>query len=43
MKLCTRLVMLQVPTNPAYSPITFQDEASLEIFGVVTFIVYAMR
>jgi len=32
-----------VPMNPNYQPITFQDEESLEIFGVVTFIVYAAR
>jgi len=42
-KLCTRPVLQLVPMNPTYSPITFQDEASLEIFGVVTFIVYATR
>ncbi|MDT3249837.1 translesion error-prone DNA polymerase V autoproteolytic subunit [Serratia sp. root2] len=30
-----------LPMNPAYSPIVFGDEDALEIFGVVTFIVYA--
>lgn len=30
-----------LPMNPAYAPIVFDDEAQLEIFGVVTFIVYA--
>ena len=32
-----------LPMNPAYAPIVFDDEAQLEIFGVVTFIVYAAR
>ncbi|CAI0742846.1 DNA polymerase V subunit UmuD [Serratia entomophila] len=30
-----------LPMNPAYAPIVFGDETQLEIFGVVTFIVYA--
>jgi DNA polymerase V len=42
-KLRTHPVLQLVPMNPNYSPITFQDEESLEIFGVVTFIVYAAR
>ncbi|MBU9847005.1 translesion error-prone DNA polymerase V autoproteolytic subunit [Rahnella ecdela] len=42
-KLRTHPVLQLVPMNPSYSPITFQDEESLEIFGVVTFIVYAAR
>ncbi|WP_261230216.1 translesion error-prone DNA polymerase V autoproteolytic subunit [Serratia entomophila] len=29
-----------LPMNPAYAPIVFGDETQLEIFGVVTFIVY---
>ena len=29
------------PMNPRYQPITLHDEQELEIFGVVTFIVYA--
>ncbi|MDH2894699.1 translesion error-prone DNA polymerase V autoproteolytic subunit (plasmid) [Rahnella variigena] len=42
-KLRTHPVLQLVPMNPNYQPITFQDEESLEIFGVVTFIVYAAR
>jgi DNA polymerase V len=42
-KLRTHPVLQLVPMNPGYSPITFQDEESLEIFDVVTFIVYAAR
>ena len=42
-KLCTRPSVQLVPMNPHYSPITFNDEESLEIFGVVTFIIYAAR
>ena len=42
-KLRTHPLLQLVPMNPNYQPITFQDEESLEIFGVVTFIVYAAR
>lgn len=42
-KLRTHPGLQLVPMNPNYQPITFQDEESLEIFGVVTFIVYAAR
>lgn len=42
-KLRTHPVLQLVPMNPNYQPITFQDKESLEIFGVVTFIVYAAR
>lgn len=42
-KLRTHPSLQLVPMNPNYAPITFNDEASLEIFGVVTFIVYAAR
>jgi DNA polymerase V len=42
-KLRTHPALQLVPMNPNFSPITFQDEESLEIFGVVTFIVYAAR
>lgn len=42
-KLRTHPVLQLIPMNPNYQPITFQDEESLEIFGVVTFIVYAAR
>ena len=42
-KLRTHPVLQLVPMNPNYQPITFQDEESLEIFGVVTLIVYAAR
>lgn len=30
-----------VPMNPRYQPITLGEEEELEIFGVVTFIIYA--
>lgn len=30
-----------LPLNPTYAPIVFGDQTQLEIFGVVTFIVYA--
>ena len=42
-KLRTRPSVQLVAMNPHYSPITFNDEESLEIFGVVTFIIYAAR
>jgi len=42
-KLRTHPVLQLIPMNPNYQQITFQDEESLEIFGVVTFIVYAAR
>ncbi|EFE95092.1 translesion error-prone DNA polymerase V autoproteolytic subunit [Serratia odorifera] len=32
-----------VAMNPAYAPIILAEDATLEIFGVVTFIVYAAR
>lgn len=32
-----------LPMNPAYAPIPLGEENQLEIFGVVTFIIYAAR
>lgn len=32
-----------IPMNPAYAPIILTEDATLEIFGVVTFIVYVAR
>lgn len=42
-ELRTRPFLQLVPHNPRYSPIHFQHEEALEIFGVVTFTVKAMR
>lgn len=42
-KLCTKPTLQLLAMNPSYAPITFDDDASLEIFGVVTFIIYAAR
>lgn len=30
-----------MPMNPDYAPIAFNDESQVEIFGVVTFIIYS--
>jgi len=42
-KLCTKPALQLLAMNPSYAPITFDDDASFEIFGVVTFIIYAAR
>ncbi len=42
-KLCTKPTLQLLAMNPSYAAITFDDDASLEIFGVVTFIIYAAR
>ena len=42
-KLRTRPAIQLVPMNPKFAPITFSNEEALEIFGVVTFIIYAAR
>ena len=40
-RLQLRPVIQLVPCNPAYSPIRFREDALLDIFGVVTFIIKA--
>ncbi|MFZ4834945.1 translesion error-prone DNA polymerase V autoproteolytic subunit [Rouxiella sp. Mn2063] len=42
-RLCTKPRLQLLAMNPSYAPITFDDDTSLEIFGVVTFIIYAAR
>lgn len=42
-KLCTHPSVQLVPMNPNFAPITFGNEEALEIFGVVTFIIYTAR
>jgi len=42
-KLRTHPTVQLVPMNPNFAPITLGNEEALEIFGVVTFIIYAAR
>ncbi|WP_413735630.1 translesion error-prone DNA polymerase V autoproteolytic subunit [Sodalis sp. RH21] len=36
-------LMQLLPMNPAYAPIALADNDQVEVFGVVTFIIYAAR